>query len=69
MLAMVHTSVALRALFIVSMPLILGAQYFTLNAQEPRAQISEDVRIIETYPFADPNPVPCLLYTSPSPRD
>ena len=48
MLAMVHTSVALRALLIVSMPLILGAQYCTLNAQERRAQISEDVRIIET---------------------
>ena len=61
MLAMLHTSVALRALFIVSMPLILGAQYFTLNAQERRAQISEDVRIIETYPFADPNPVPILV--------
>ena len=61
MLAMLHTSVALRALFIVSMPLILGAQYFTLNAQERRARISEDVRIIETYPFADPNPVPILV--------
>ncbi|WP_419949467.1 DUF5107 domain-containing protein [Candidatus Palauibacter sp.] len=27
---------------------------------EPRARISEEVRVIDTYPFSDPNPVPVL---------
>ncbi len=60
MLTMLNMRVALRALLIVSVPLTLGSQYFGLNAQERRAEISEDVRVIETYPFADPNPVPIL---------
>jgi tetratricopeptide (TPR) repeat protein len=57
---MLNIRVALRALLIVSVPVTLGPQYFGLNAQERRAQIREDVRVIETYPFADPNPVPML---------
>ena len=60
MLTMLNKRVALRALLIVSVPVTLGPQYFGLNAQERHAQISEDVRVIETYPFADPNPVPIL---------
>ena len=60
MLTMLNMRIALRALLIVSVPVTLGPQYFGLNAQERHAEISEDVRVIETYPFADPNPVPIL---------
>jgi len=58
MLTMLNMRVALRALLIVFVPLTLGSQYFGLNAQERRAEISEDVRVIETYPFADPSAYP-----------
>ena len=57
---MVDTSVAPRAMLIVSVFLALSSQYLEVGAQERRAQIREDVRIIETYPFSDPNPVPIL---------
>ena len=60
MLTMLNQRPTIRALLILSVTLILGTQYFRINAQEGRAQISEDVRVIETYPFADPNAVPIL---------
>ncbi|MYG47821.1 MAG: DUF5107 domain-containing protein, partial [Gemmatimonadales bacterium] len=30
------------------------------DARGPRARISEEVRVLDTYPFSDPNPVPVL---------
>ena len=57
---MFNPRLTMRALLVVSVPLTLGSQYFKLDAQEPRARISEEIRIIETYPFSDPNPVPIL---------
>ena len=60
MLTMLNQRPTIRALLILSVTLILGTQYCRINAQEGRAQISEDVRVIETYPFADPNAVPIL---------
>ena len=39
-----------------------------LTAALPREEISDDILILNDAPVAIPNK-PCLLYTSPSPRD